>query len=353
MTWDELIHFSIFIAGGFFIGLLLKKIIVPQMLKITGKSKWEGDDLIIRVLSVWFIPWFTVLGIYVGWKRVEMEEKYHQWLENGIVVFYILSVTIILAKILSGLTTIKDTKSGKVSSSSSIIGNIIKVIVYSIGVLMILQSQGIKITPILTALGVGGLAVALALQDTLSNLFSGIQLVSTKKINTGDYIKLDSGQEGFVEDINWRYTSVRVGANSIFIVPNSKMASIIVTNFDYPDREFVLDVSVGVDYNSDLDKVERITIEVIKEMQQDVEDCVPDFDPVIRFQQFGSSSIDLKAFIRVRDFASQFKVKHEFIKRLKKKYEEEDINIPYPVQTVYINKPHNVEKKEPDENIEI
>lgn len=350
MTLDELIQFSIFTASGFVIGMLLNKLVVPQLLKMAHKSKWAGDDLIMRALSTWIIPWFTVLGIFLGWKRVAMEEKYHQWLENGIAIFYILSVTIILAKILSGLTAIKDTRSGKISSSSSIVGNIVKVIVYCLGILMILQSVGIKITPILTALGVGGLAVALALQDTLSNLFAGIQIVSTKKINTGDYIKLDSGQEGFVEDVNWRYTSVRVGANSIFIVPNSKIASIIVTNFDYPNKEFVFDIPVGVDYNSDLDKVERVTIEVIKDMQETVEDCVPDFDPFIRYQQFGTSSIDLKAFIRVKDFSSQFKVKHEFIKRLKKKFEEEGINIPYPVQTLYINQQKNEGREQSDKN---
>lgn len=348
MTVDELIRFSIFTGAGFLIGLLLRRLVVPPLLTMAHKSKWAGDDLIIRTLSTWLIPWFTVLGIYFGLKRVAMDEKYHQWLENAITIFYILSVTIILAKILSGLTAIRDTRSGKISSSSSIVGNIVKVIVYCLGIVMVLQSVGMKITPILTALGVGGLAVALALQDTLSNLFAGIQIVSTKKINTGDYIKLDSGQEGFVEDVNWRYTSVRVGANSIFIVPNAKIASIIVTNFDYPNKEYVFDTPVGVDYNSDLDKVERVTIEVIKGMQEDVEDCVPDFDPFIRFQQFGASSIDLKAYIRVKDFSSQFKVRHEFIKRLKKRYEEEGINIPYPVQTLYINKPQDDEKKQLD-----
>ncbi|PVD52729.1 mechanosensitive ion channel protein [Terrimonas sp.] len=349
MTFDEFIQFAIFTVSGFVIGILIQKLLTPQLHRFAQKSKWAGDDLIILVISKWIIPWFTVLGIYLGWKRVEMDEKYHRWLENGITIFYILSATIILSKVLSGLTAIRDARSGKISSSSSIIGNIVKVIVYCLGLLMILQSVGIKITPILTALGVGGLAVALALQDTLSNLFAGIQIVSTKKINTGDYIKLDSGQEGFVEDVNWRYTSVRVGANSIFIVPNSKMASLIVTNFDYPNREFVFDIPVGVDYNSNLDHVERVTIEVIKELQETMEECVPDFDPLIRFQQFGASSIDLKAFIRVRDFSSQFIVKHEFIKRLKKRYEEEGINIPYPVQTVFINTPAEENKKQPDQ----
>ena len=348
MTFDELIHLSIFSAAGFLIGLLIHRLIKPPLLRMAHKSNWAGDDLIIRTLSPWLIPWFTVFGIYLGLKRVSMEDKYHQWLESGIVIFFILSITIILAKVLSGLTAIRDTKSGKISSSSSIVGNIVKVIVYCLGILMILQSVGIKITPILTALGVGGLAVALALQDTLSHLFAGIQIVSTKKINTGDYIKLDSGQEGIVEDVNWRYTSVRVGINSIFIVPNSKIASIIVTNFDYPSREFVSDTLISVEYTSDLDKVERVTVDVIKTLQQTVKECVRDFEPFILYQQFGPNSIDLRAYIRVKDFASQGKVRHEFIKLLKRRYDEEGIRLAASTQITLLNNVNDKEKKQAD-----
>ena len=267
-----------------------------------------------------------------------MDEKYHHWVENGLLIFYIFSVTWILATVFAGLTTIKPKGSDKVPASSSIVGNIIKVIVYCIGFLVILQSLGIQITPILTALGVGGLAVALALQDTLSNLFAGIQLISTKKINPGDYIRLDSGQEGFVEDISWRYTSLRLGTNSLIIVPNAKLSGLIVSNFFYPEQDFTMDVAIGVDYSSDLDKVERVTLEVIRQMQEDREECIPNFDPFIRFQQFGDSSINLKAFIKVKDFTSQYIIRHEFIKRLKKRYDEEQINIPFPVRTIHISK---------------
>src|SRR5690606_23283871 len=139
--------------------------------------------------------------------------------------------------------------------------NIIKVIVYCIGMLVILQSLGVSITPILAGVGVGGRAVALALQDTLSNLLAGIQVISTKQINPGDFIKLESGQEGVVEDISWRYTALKTGYNNTIIVPNSKLAGIIVSNYFLPDKEIMFDIAVGVDYNSDLEKVERVTVE--------------------------------------------------------------------------------------------
>ena len=338
MTWNEFLHFAIYTGCGIVLGVLIQKLLIPVLHKMAARSKWAGDDLIISSISKWVTAWFVALGIYLGWKEVQMDEKYHHWVENGLVIFYIFSVTWILATVLAGLTAIKPKGSDKVPASSSIVGNIIKVIVYCIGFLVILESLGIQITPILTALGVGGLAVALALQDTLSNLFAGIQLISTKKINPGDYIRLDSGQEGFVEDISWRYTTLRLGTNNLFIVPNAKLSGLIVSNFFYPEQDFVMDVAVGVDYSSDLEKVERVTLEVIRQMQGDREECIPNFDPFIRYQQFGDSSINLKAFIKVKDFASQFIIRHEFIKRLKKRYDEEQINIPFPVRTLYISK---------------
>lgn len=339
MTIDELIYFSIFVASGIIVGILFHRLITPAVKRTVKRTKWVADDLIIESISKWIIPWFIALGFYLGWQRVEMMPKYHLWLERSIFVFYTFSITWILARVLSGMTRIRSADSQAAAASSSIISNIIKVIVYCIGILVVLQFFGISITPILAGLGVGGLAVALALQDTLSNLFAGIQIISTKKMNTGDLVRLESGQEGFIEDISWRYTTIRTGDNNIIIIPNSKLSGLIVSNLFLPDKEFVCNIAIGVDYSSDLDKVERIVIEVIKTLQEDMEECVPNFDPFIRYQQFSPSSIDLKAFIRVREFGGQFLVKHEFIKRIQKRFREENITIPFPVQTVLLQKP--------------
>lgn len=338
MSFDELLYFSLFFVGGLIVGYFIKKLISPIFKKITSKTKWASDDLIWESVNKWLVPWFAALGIYLGWRHVQLAMKYHRWLENGLLIFYVFSVTWIVATVLAGMTKIRSTNNGNVVASSSIIGNIIKVIVYCVGFLVILQSLGISITPILTALGVGGLAVALALQDTLSNLFAGIQIIATRKINTGDFIRLDSGQDGFVEDISWRYTTLRTGANNLIIIPNAKLAGVILSNFYYPNQEVQFDITVGVDYSSDLEKVERVTLEVLKEIQKEFTDCVPHFEPFIRFQQFGESSVDLKAYLMTKTFGSQFLVKHELIKRIFKRYGEEGINIPFPVRNVIINK---------------
>jgi small-conductance mechanosensitive channel len=338
MTGYEILQLSIYIASGFVLGFVLYKWLIPVLAKLAAKTKWQSDDLIIHTISKWVIPWLMALGLYLGLTHIEIRPKYQQRLETWLMVFYVLSLTWITARILAGLLKIRASGTGAVIPSSSIIGNIVKVIVYCIGLLFILQSLGISITPILTALGVGGLAVALALQDTLSNLFSGIQLIASGKLNPGDFIKLSSGEQGYIQDINWRSTSIRDLADHIVIVPNSKLATMIVSNFNLPQTEIGFGVEVGVSYDSDLEKVERVTAEVVKETLQAVDGGLKDFVPIIRFYNFGDSSINLRAILRVKGYVDQFLVTHEFIKRLKKRYDQEGINIPFPIRTVYMQK---------------
>jgi small-conductance mechanosensitive channel len=208
--------------------------------------------------------------------------------------------------------------------------------VFVIGGLLILQNLGISITPLLTALGVGGLAVALALQDTLSNLFAGLQIIAAKNIQPGDYIKLESEDEGYILDINWRSTTIRALPNRIIIIPNQKLASSIIKNFSKPDKEIAVLVDLGVSYSSDLEKVEKVTIEVAREIMKNTTGGVVEFEPFIRYNKFDSSSINFTVIMRAKEFTDQFLVKHEFIKKLQQRYITENINIPFPITTVYM-----------------
>jgi len=201
-----------------------------------------------------------------------------------------------------------------------------------------MNQLGVSIAPILTALGVGGLAVALALQDTLGNLFAGIHIILSRQVHVGDYIKLDTGAEGTVADINWRNTTIRAQANNLVVIPNSKLASAIVTNFQMPEPEQSLVIPVGVAYGSDLAKVEQVTIEVARDVQRSVEGAIPEFEPFIRYHTLGESAVQLSTILRIRSFDAQFIVKHEFIRRLHDRYRAEGIEIPFPQRVVRIER---------------
>jgi len=334
MTQHDILTLSAYIVSGFLIGLFLHRVIMPMIARLAAKTSIKSDDLIVKTIRKWVIPWFLALGIYLGLKQLDLESRFYFWIENGLMIFYIFSGTMIIARVVSGMIKIKAAGSDAVIPSSSIVSNIVIVIIYCLGLLIILQSQGISITPVLTALGVGGLAVALALQPTLSNLFAGLQLISSGNFNRGNFVKLASGEDGFIEDITWRSTTIRAMSDHIIIVPNSKLADMIVTNYHLPQTQISFVVEIGVGYNSDLDYVEKISKEVIRETLQESEFGVKDFEPVIRFFAFGESGIKMKAVLRVNEFSDQFVVKSEFIKKLLVRFNKEGINIPFPTRTV-------------------
>ncbi|MBU4405409.1 MAG: mechanosensitive ion channel family protein, partial [Acidobacteria bacterium] len=213
--------------------------------------------------------------------------------------------------------------------------NLTRIFVFLFGFLIIFNSLGISITPILTGLGIGGLAVALALQETLANLFAGLQLIASKQIRPGDYIRLGSGEEGFIVDINWRNTTVRELSNNLNIIPNSHISKTIVKNYFLPEKISSVLVQVGVAYESDLEKVEKATIEVAREVMREIPGGVSDFEPFTRYHTFGDSSINFTVILKAKEFVDQYILKHEFIKRLHKRYQAEGITIPFPIRTLH------------------
>jgi small-conductance mechanosensitive channel len=331
----DLIVPATFLVGGFLIGFVIEKFVRPILNRIAEKTKWEGNALLIGAFHGMAYWWFGTAGMYVALSDLPVSPRYDSLIDKGTLIVYTLSATVVLSRMLSGLVTLYGRKVGGILMSTSIFTHLTQVLVYLIGILVLLQSLGISIAPILTALGVGGLAVALALQDTLSNLFAGIHMIASRKIRPGDYVKLEGGQEGYVADITWRYTTIRTLSNNMVIIPNAKLASAVATNYTLPDREISIQVDVGVAYGSDLEKVESVTTETAREVMNEIEGGVPGFEPVVRYNKFDDFCIHFTIILRAQEFANQYLVRHEFIKRLQKRYQKEGIEIPSPIRTVH------------------
>ncbi|MFH1025219.1 MAG: mechanosensitive ion channel family protein, partial [Nitrospirota bacterium] len=214
---------------------------------------------------------------------------------------------------------------------------ILKGTIIVIGCLVTLSVLGISIAPLLTALGVGGLAVALALQDTLANLFAGIHILLEKSVRVGDFIKLETGQEGYVEDITWRTTRVRMLPNNIVVIPNKNLAQSVVTNYYLPEKRMSLLIPVGVSYSSDPERVEKILVEEAKKAVGEIPGLLGDPEPFVRFiPGFGDSSLDFTLICQVKEFVDQYLAQHELRKRIFKRFKQEGIEIPFPHRTVYL-----------------
>ena len=326
----------ILVVGGIPAGLITEKIILLKLKRMASKTKWEADDVIFKSLRGATTLWFVIAGVYLAIQAVPMSGNFKETSKPIFEVIAILSVTLVLARVSAGFINLYSEKAQGVLPSTSIFTNLAYALIFIIGGLITLSSLGVEITPILTALGVGGLAVALALQETLSNLFSGLHIIASRQVRPGDYVMLDSGVEGHVTDISWRNTTIRALPNNIVVIPNSKLASAVVTNYDLIEKQMSVLVQVGVSYDSDLERVEEVTVDVARETMREVEGGVPEHEPFIRYHTFGDSSINFTVILRAREFVDQYPVKHEFIKRLHKRYKEEGIEIPFPIRTVYM-----------------
>jgi small-conductance mechanosensitive channel len=225
-------------------------------------------------------------------------------------------------------------QSPTLSGSQGLLQGGVSGILIALSILIFLSSVGISITPILASLGIGTLAVALALQDTLTNLFAGIFIVADKPIAAGNFIKLESGELGYVSKVGWRCTHIRMLGDSEVVVPNAKLASSVITNFSLPQEQLVATIEVGVHYDSDLQQVERVTLEVARNVIATVQGALHGFQPYLRFHTFGDSSINYTIWLGAESYFASLEVKHEFVKRLHARYGVEGITIPFPIRTL-------------------
>ncbi len=327
----EYFHFLLILIGFFIIAQVVHFILVNYVRKLAARTKTDIDDLILKLLTKPIYIFIIFTGLYFALKSLSQLEPYFTYINGIYFVGTVLLMALIVADILRILLSLWLRTQKQYEKMPKLLSNVAAILVYLIAILMILDHFHIEITPLVAAYGLGGLAVALALQNTLSNVFAGIHIVSDRPINFGDYIHVEGGVSGFVEDIGWRSTRIRTLPNTLVIIPNSKLAESIITNYSLPVLEMSAVIQCGVDYGSDLEKVERVTIDVAKQIQETIPGAKRDFQPFIRYHTFDESNINFSIILRVEEPAAKYIVTHEFIKALKKRYAEEGIEISWPI----------------------
>jgi small-conductance mechanosensitive channel len=321
--------------GGLVLGLMLRRALISRLSRAADRNRSRTDDAVVAFMRGPVGLWFMLLGLYLAADVIPFPGGTGPVVRRGVVALLIMSVTWSLGRAAATTVATRAATLGMLPSVN-LMSNLARVLVLTLGGLVILQWLGISITPLVTALGVGGLAIGLALQDTLANLFAGIHILVSRQVRPGDFVRLESGEEGYVQDVTWRYTTIRQLPNNLTIVPNAKLASAVITNYYLPETELAVLVPVSVSYDSDLAHVEATTIAVGKEVMREVQGGVAEFEPFIRYNAFGDSGIGCTVILRGREVVDQHLIRHEFIKRLHKRYREVGIEIPYPMRTVYL-----------------
>ena len=324
-----------FVVGGLVVGILLEFVIIRRAHKLAEQTRFKWDDLLIGSLRGVATIWLGAGGVYLALNVGTPDPLLLSTMRNVLMVVMIWSVVIAGMRLVGGAVEVLSGRTGGAIKSPTLVINLARAAVATLGLFIILQNLGIDITALITALGIGGIAVALALQETLGNLFAGIQIILSKQVRQGDYVRLSSGEEGWVTDVRGRSTTIQTFPDgNLVMVPNSLLASSIVKNLSMPRRALWVTLEVGVSYDSDLQHVETVALDVAQQVLDEVDGGVPGEDPIVRYHTFGDSSINFDVRMMVREFRSQGPVKHEFIKRLHRRFGDEGIEIPFPIRTV-------------------
>lgn len=324
------------------------KYLLKWLAKRSGKNPLTL--LVIQILEAAVVPLTIMSIIVVAYQTIKFGEYFPDWIPNlrqitlGSVIFL---GTFTVARTGSIIVQwYSDTVAGRTKTTlddtfAPLLKRVFVLIIYLIGLLIFLDSIGVSITPMLTSLGLSGLAVALALQPTLESFFAGLQVLTDRVVAVGDYVEL-AGLEGYVVEIGWRSTRIQTTQRNLIIVPNSTLVSAIITNYDAPVREISVIVDAGVSYESDLDKVEKISLEVMQEVIEESHDAVKNRQPQFGFSSFGDSNINFWVWHYAVSKPAQKRLRSTIIKKLHARFVAEGIEMNYPVRKIVYEPPESV-----------
>ena len=330
------------IVCGILLGFIFKRFVHSRLKKAAERSNWAGDDAVLEAIEPHIVVWFFLGALSISVSKIEAVQPQNTYLisilndyaPKFLIIVLIGSITLAIGNLAVSIFDLWARDQEKGFPSTTMFTNFVRIAIYVIGILIILDALSISITPMITALGVGGIAVSLALKDTLTDVFAGLHILLSKKVQVGDFIQLDSGEMGYIQNISWRNTIMMERTNNIIHIPNTRLSSAIIKNFDSGDPSFSVKIPVGVGYSSDLDEVEKVTKKVINEIQSSMEETNNNYEPTMRFQNLGESSINLMVYFRGNRYGDQNPIIHQFIKTLHKRYSEAGIEIPFPMRTV-------------------
>ncbi len=274
-----------------------------------------------RILKTPSILWVLAVALDITLYLSDMPRKYVFLVEKIIQGVLVLSITFVLADIVVEIIKFYINRAHVSLPPTGLIFALVKGIIITLGFITFLSFLGVPVAHFITTLGVGALAVSLALQGTLSNFFSGLNILLSKQIKIGDFVKLENGEEGFVQDITWMNTVIRRLDNNVLVIPNSRLVNFILLSY----RSISITVPITVSYNSDLEKVEREVLKVAKEVQKSVKGADPNFEPLVRYQGFGDLGITFHVVLKAIDPTYQSVIKHELLKRIRQVFYEQGI----------------------------
>ena len=339
-SWVYAVSALIIFGISLLLAVLSHYVIIPLAQRLSNHTETELDDLIFRASRRPVSLLIMVLGGYLAVViPLDLSETQLGLVNALFTSFAILAVVILIARLLS---VFLDWYIGRLhvdqrSAGAHILPRLRKLVVgvlYVLGALLILGTLGIPVSPLIAGLGLGGVAVALAIQPTLANMFAGTYVVTENIISPGDYIEMEGGISGYVIEVSLRSTRIRTWENKLVVIPNSRLVDTIVTNHSEPTPPVNVFLTCGVSYDSDLARVEAVSMDVMNAVLETSAHGVRDYGAYFAFDNFGESNVDFWLFVQAKDRLASFDLRSELIHELHRRFDEEGIVINYPVRSL-------------------
>ena len=327
------------------LSLIFNKLLFPVIIRLTNWTPSDLDTRITRSLKAPLTIGIIILGCYLALTIPLDLTSSQQQIVNSIASLIGLGLGIVAVGSAVGniFKWYEETIAPKTSTNLDqrlvpLIHRVSIALIYALGGLLILDHLNVNISPLIAGLGLGGLSVALALQPTLANLFAGTYVMTEGAVTTGDYIQLEGGVEGYVMDVSWRSTRLQTWTNNMVVIPNSKFAETIITNFQKPAPPVNLYLTCGVSYDSDLFMIENICQEVMSQILEKDSNAVKEYGSWFGFESFGESNVNFWVFLQAKDRLASFLLQTTVMQNLHSRFRKDGIVINYPVRSLQLPK---------------
>jgi small-conductance mechanosensitive channel len=315
--------------------LVLRAVLLYQLRRLAKRTATNVDDKVLHAISWPSLLWCGAIAVYVGIRAGSLPKEVDLWASRLLAVLLISSITLVMATMAAGALRLALVRRSAEGAVTGIANAVVRGIILLIGAIILLNFLGIQIAPLLTALGVGGLAVALALQDTLGNLFAGIHILLEKPFAVGQWIAVD-GVEGQVLDIGWRTTRVLTMTEQMLVFPNSKIAGSTIKNFHLPNSYVRVVADFSVAYHCDLERVIRLVKEALAKMTSQTNDFDGESPPEVWVVELGESSVNLGAGVRMRSTHGVRLGKDVVLRCIFRCLKSNGIEMPFPQRVVHV-----------------
>lgn len=330
------VWYSLGLIGWVIGGVVLTRRGVSLLAHRASTTHTEIDDAIVAAIRRPLYMVLLFIGINVWVMLVPFGARAWAVMEKVNAGAGTLAMLLFIDSFIDAYISLRASTSRVLETSGPVLKSTARVLIIVVGSLMLLDSVGIDVTPILASLGVGSLALGLALQKALEDFLSGLLIAADQPIRVGDFIEVFGEESGTVLAIGWRTTRIRTRDDMVVIIPNSKLSQSTVVNRSMPRSSVEFIVNVGVAYDSDLERVAEIAVEVGEKLQADDSRATDGYSPRLVYMAFGESSIDFQLWLSARNWEATFALRDAFIRKLHARFNEEGVTIPFPMRTLDI-----------------